>query len=160
MVIMILAAPPTHAFSSRLTASTAEVDEFGHISNIVYLRWMQEAAREHSADVGWSVDDFRRLGAIFIVRRHEIDYLLPVYAGDAVNVTTWIATYRGASCERQTRFARCSDGQPVARAVSRWVFVSTDGGRPRRISVELAQAFQAASALPHGEGTSSGASEK
>ena len=140
-------APPPHAFSSRLTAAADEVDEFGHISNIVYLRWVQEAARQHASAVGWTVDAFRETGAIFIVRRHEIDYLQPVYAGDLVDVTTWVATYRGASCERHTRFVRASDAHPIARVVSRWVFVATDKGRPRRIPAELAQAFQAESAL-------------
>jgi acyl-CoA thioester hydrolase len=134
-------APPPDAFSVEVVAHDADIDELGHVSNIVYVRWIQEAALGHSAARGYDVDAYKRLGAIFVVRRHEIDYLSPVLAGEHVTLTTWIASVQPASSRRETSLARSSDGKIVARASTLWVLVSTEGGRPRRIPQELIAAL-------------------
>jgi acyl-CoA thioester hydrolase len=136
-------APPDTAYALRLTASESDIDELGHVSNVVYVRWLQDIAHAHSRACGWDIPEYRNLGAVFVVRRHEIDYIRPVYARDAVLGCTWVAGFSGASCERRTRFVRESDGLELARGVTTWVFVSSDAGRPRRIPPELARAFDA-----------------
>ena len=76
--------PQRHALT--ITAAADDIDELGHVSNLVYLRWVLDAALAHSAAAGWDHAAYRRLGAVFVVRRHEIDYLAPVVAGDEVVV--------------------------------------------------------------------------
>ncbi|HEU4408427.1 MAG TPA: acyl-CoA thioesterase [Polyangiaceae bacterium] len=137
------AVSPDSSYAIRLTAAESDIDELGHVSNIVYVRWLQEVAQAHSRACGWDIPEYRAIGAVFVVRRHEIDYFRPVYARDAVLATTWVAGFSGASCERCTRFVRESDGLELARGVTTWVFVSSEGGRPKRIPDELARAFNA-----------------
>ena len=134
-------APISPIFTQRLTAQTEEIDELGHVSNVVVVRWVQQVAVAHSSAVGWDYEAYRRHGAVFVVRRHELDYLRPVLAGDEVLLETWIESWRAASSVRCTRISRPADRAALATARTQWVLVSTDGGRPRRIPEEIASAF-------------------
>jgi len=126
-----------------ITAAADDIDELAHVSNLVYLRWVLDAALAHSAAAGWDHAAYRRLGAVFVVRRHEIDYLVPVVAGDEIVVTTWVDAWKLASCVRRTELVRAGDGAVVARAATTWAFIGHEGGRPKRIPDELRAAFGA-----------------
>jgi acyl-CoA thioester hydrolase len=142
------APPASPELSHEILAHASDIDELGHVSNLAYVRYVQEIAKAHSRAVGWDHAAYVRLGAVFVVRRHEIDYLAPVLEGDRLRVTTWIASWSAATSERRTRVVRVATGQEVARAVTLWALVSTDGGRPRRIPEELRRAFAIAPAAP------------
>ena len=43
----------------------------------------------------------RRVGGVFVVRRHEIDYLAQVTAGQTLVAQTWVDEWKGASCVRR-----------------------------------------------------------
>jgi acyl-CoA thioester hydrolase len=126
-------------FTMRVTAAPGDIDELQHVSNLVYLRWVQDVARAHSSAVGWDTDAYRAAGAVFVVRRHEIEYLLPAFAGDELELRTWVETWQGASSERRTEIRRGAD--VVCRAATLWAFVAIDGGRPRRIPDAIKAAF-------------------
>jgi acyl-CoA thioester hydrolase len=126
-------------FTFPITATEADIDELGHVSNLVYLRWVLEAATAHSAARGWGHAEYRALGAVWVVRRHELDYLAPVLAGQALIAETWVDTWKAASCVRRTELAR--DGQIVARAATTWAFMSIASGRPQRIPELMRAAF-------------------
>jgi acyl-CoA thioester hydrolase len=118
----------------------ADIDELEHVSNLVYLRWVLEVALAHSAALGWDHAAYRSLGAVFVVRRHEIDYLASVVLGDEVRVTTWVDSWKQVSCMRKTELVRAKDGVVVARASTQWAFIDY-AGKPRRIPPELLAAF-------------------
>ena len=136
-----VAEPVSPVFTERRVARADEIDELGHVSNIEIVRWIQDIAWAHSIAVGWDVDRYRAVGAVFVVRRHEIDYLRPVMAGDEVEVQTWIESWTGAASIRATRVRRLADGVAVAAGATQWVFVSIASGRPRRIPADVATAF-------------------
>lgn len=127
-------------FTLSIAATRADIDELGHVSNQVYLRWVLEAATAHSASVGFSHHEYCALGGAFVVRRHELDYLAPVLVGHHLRATTWIGSLRAASCVRATEIAR--DGEIVFRAATTWVFTSLSTGRPRGIPDQLRAAFR------------------
>lgn len=126
-------------FQLSITASDADIDELDHVSNLVYLRWVLEAATAHSSAKGWGHPEYRKLGSVFIVRRHELDYLAPVLRGEHVIAETWVASWKGASCVRATEIKRGE--QVVLSAATTWAFVSLTSGRPQRIPEELVTAF-------------------
>ena len=53
---------------------------------------------------------------VFVVRRHEIDYLKPAVVGEALRLRTWIADWKAATSVRATEMIRREDNVPVARA--------------------------------------------
>lgn len=116
-----------------------DIDELGHVSNLVYLRWVAEVAMAHSRDRGWDFPRYRALGAVFMVRRHEIDYIAQVTLGQTLRAETWVDSWRAASCIRKTELVR--DGTVVARAATTWAMIGLAAGRPQRIPEELLAAF-------------------
>src|SRR4051812_31949898 len=77
-------------FTMPLRVGDEDIDMLGHASNIAYVRWVQDVAVAHSAAVGLDMEGYSQLGAVFVVRRHEIDYLRPVVRGDTLELRTWI----------------------------------------------------------------------
>jgi len=128
-------------YRMTLSAPQSDIDGLGHVSNVAYVRWIQEVAIAHSAAVGYDFARYEQLGAVFVVRRHEVTYLAPVFGGEEVVLATWIESFRGVTSDRHTTITRVSDGKEVVRAVTQWVLVSTESGRPRRIPIELAASF-------------------
>jgi len=127
------------SFEMRFEATPEDIDPLGHVSNISYVRWIQDVAVAHSAAVGLDFDAYRKMGGIFVVRRHEIDYLRPVLRGDGVEVCTWVGSVMAAKCVRHTELRK---GQVlVSKAETVWGFVDVTTGRPTRIPKEVKAAF-------------------
>lgn len=129
------------SFRLALTVTDEDIDALGHANNIAYLRWIQDVAVAHSSAMGLDFEAYGRMGAIFVVRRHEIDYLRPVLRGEALEARTWICTVMAAKCERATELTRVSDGVMVAKAKTTWGFIAQSSGRPTRITDEVKAAF-------------------
>ncbi len=116
-----------------------DVDGMGHVNNIVYVRWVQEAALAH-----W----FARAPAqaqatmTWVVLRHEIDYLRAARPGDSVRARTWLGQAHAIRYERHTEIV-LEDGTTLARARTLWCPVDTATGRPRRVPAEVRAAFAA-----------------
>ncbi len=124
-----------------MTVGESDLDELGHANNIGYLRWLQDAAVAHSAAVGLTFQRYVELGGVFVVRRHEIDYLRSALRGDELEVRTHVATVMAAKSERKYDIVRLHDEVVIARAVTTWGFVDTTQGRPMRIPDEIYVAF-------------------
>ena len=126
-------------FTIPITAAADDIDELGHVSNLVYLRWVLEVAKAHSAARGWDHARYRDFGAVFVVRRHEIDYVAQVREGEALVAETWVDDWRPASCIRRTELRRGE--HVVARAATTWALISLASGRPQRIPDDLRALF-------------------
>jgi acyl-CoA thioester hydrolase len=137
-------------FVTEFVAGPEHIDQLGHVSNIEYLRWIVAAAEGHSIHAGYGEQRYRELGFVWVVRRHEIDYLVSARLGDVVRATTWVAEFRGASCVRATTLCRAGDDVVLARARTTWACISLTTGRPCRIPNELVHAFAADAELPTG----------
>jgi len=125
---------------SRIIRDT-EIDELGHVNNVVWVRLVMELAGAHSRAVGLDLAAYRRLGGIYVVRRHELDYLQPAFPNDEVTEETWIAQMRGARTLRRARFTRKSDGARLLESTSHWAFVDFSTQRPRRLPSEVLERF-------------------
>lgn len=126
-------------FALPITPTAADIDELGHVSNLVYLRWVLDVATAHSSSLGWSHPEYRALGSVFVVRRHEIDYVAQVLVGDQLIGETWVDSWKLASCIRKTELRRGE--QVVARAATTWAMLSFDSGRPTKIPDHLRELF-------------------
>jgi len=132
--------PPV--FSLDLAVADEDIDDLGHASNIAFVRWIQRVAIAHSEAVGLGLETYRRLGAVFVVARHEIDYLRPALRGEVLQARTWISSVMAAKVQRATELVRAADGEPVARSLTSWGWVEMASGRPRRIPPEVLVAFE------------------
>ena len=119
-----------------------EIDGLGHASNVAFLAWMQSAAMAHSAAQGWSAEAYQSLGAGWVVRRHEIDYLWPALVGQRLVIRTWVASMSKVTSLRRFEIHCLDNDQVLARAATQWAFVDYEKGRPRRVPPEVSSAFE------------------
>jgi acyl-CoA thioester hydrolase len=131
---------PTASFVHSITVPADAIDQFGHANNIAYVRWIQDVAVAHSNHVGLDWAAYAAMGAAFVVRRHEVDYLRAVREGEVLSVGTWIESFTRITSERGTTVHN-AHGALVARAMTTWVFVTIDGLRPVRITDPVKRAF-------------------
>ncbi len=125
-----------------ITVPSESIDVLGHVNNQEYVRWMQEAATGHSIAQGWPLERYVARGQGWFVRRHTVEYLRPAFAGDALALYTWVASFERSSSPRRYLFHRAADRAVVARAETLWVFVDFRTGAPVRIPAELRSAFE------------------
>lgn len=123
------------AFSNDPAADDFDVN--GHVNNVVYVRWVQEAATAH-----WSarMDADEQAAWAWVVLRHEIDYRRPLLPGEAAKIRTWVGARHGA---RFIRYVRIDgpDGDVCAQAISDWCLIAADSRRPTRVPDWMAERF-------------------
>ena len=125
-------------FELKITAKPDDIDALGHVNNAVYIRWVQEVATAHWLSAAGPHDIE---ACLWVVTRHEIDYLRAVAAGETVTARTWVADApKGARFERHVEFVG-SDGKPRARAKTVWAMIDSASGKPMRVPPELAARF-------------------
>lgn len=127
-------AEPT-PFHLTFRVPDADIDPLGHVNNVAFLRYVQEAAVAH-----WRSLAPAEMQSAFtwVVRRHEIEYLKPGLPGDELMSKTWVGEPSGATWERFTDIMRSSDGTLLAKARTVWVLLDAATGRPRRVDAKMA----------------------
>jgi len=126
-------APPARAFLHTFTVNPSDIDDLGHANNVVWVRWVNETAIAHSRSVGLGHEVYLSLQVLWVVRRHDIEYLVPALEGETLQARTWVATLRGATSLRRTVFERASDSRLLARAETTWALIDAATGKPRRV---------------------------
>jgi acyl-CoA thioester hydrolase len=126
----------------------SDLDERAHVNNVVYVRWVQDAASAHWATLAPAG---ARDEVAWVALRHEIDYLKPAVAGDEIVVSTWVGVAEGLSFERFTEVRRRADGRVLARARTLWCPVDARTGKPHRVSAEIRARCSVPSAQSDGE---------
>jgi len=107
-------------FVVPLEVRAEHIDANGHVNNVVYVGWLQEAGTAH-----WN----------------EIDYQRGI-GPDATGVVarTWVGDPEGP---RFNRYVRIEDGEGrlCAQGVSEWCLVDARSLRPHRIPADLVARF-------------------
>ena len=125
-------------FERRITARDEDIDELGHVNNAAWVRWIQDMATAH-----WNAaaPPEHRDAYIWVVTRHEIDYLRSVGPGETVTARTWVPEPpRGARFDRHMEFVG-EDGKPRVRAKTTWAMIDKSSGRVLRVPPEVAKPF-------------------
>jgi acyl-CoA thioester hydrolase len=138
--VTALLEPPEGRQVFRLTfePAPADIDENGHVNNVVYLRWAQDVGVAHwqrlappeaLAEMAW------------VVIRHEIDYRRALLPGETAQGITWVAEApEGPRFDRHIRIDG-PDGRMCAQVITTWVLVDQATGRPRRVPAWITEAF-------------------
>ena len=126
-------------FVVPLDVRPEHIDENGHVNNVVYVSWLQDAGTAH-----WNArfDDATRAKWSWVGTRHEIDYIRPIMPGaTGVVARTWVGDPQGP---RFNRYVRIEDGEGrlCAQGVSEWVLVDAKTMRPSRIPAEMLPTFE------------------
>ena len=126
-------------FVHEVEVREADIDDLGHASNLVYLRWVQDDALAHSTALGFSQQAYLSRGEAWVVRRHEIEYLRAAVLRDRLRIETRVESMKAANSVRRTEIFRGSE--LICRAATDWVYVDLARGRPTRIPEDVRRAF-------------------
>ena len=123
--------PASPAYSKTMVIPVSAIDENGHVNNVAYVQWMQEIAVEHYSSIGGTLAQGQE--ATWVVREHRVEYLLPAFAGEEIEIKTWVENIRRVRSLRKYEFIRTSDGRVLVKGETDWVFVDVNTGIPRAI---------------------------
>lgn len=127
-------------FTLALRVADADIDGQSHVNNVAFVRYVQDIAVAHWRGVA---SEEVRTAFTWVVRRHEIEYLRPAFAGDELQLRTWVGEPSGATWERFTEVFRAGEDKPLVTARTVWVLLDATTNRPRRVDAAIVAPFGA-----------------
>lgn len=135
---------PHDVFELPREIGTADIDDLGHVNNVVYLRWIQDVAIAHWTSAATAAQQGE---VAWVAVRHEIDYKHPALPGDGIVARTWVGTADAHRFERLTEIVRAADRKVLARARTLWCPINRSTGRLTRVSDAIRAVFSTGPAL-------------
>jgi acyl-CoA thioester hydrolase len=125
-------------FELAIRVQPSDIDELGHVNNVVYLRWVQDVAVAH-----WraAATPQQQADVLWVVVRHEIDYKHPARLEDGIVARTWVGGATRSTFERHTEILRAGDRRLLVRARTVWVPISPDTLKPMHVGDDVREAF-------------------
>ena len=132
--------PVSQTYTKTIIIPNNSIDENGHVNNVAYVQWMQDIAVEHYASIGGI--EAQGADATWVIREHRIEYLLPAFEGEEIEIRTWVENIRKVRSLRRYEFFRKADGKILVKGETDWVFVDVKSGRPLAIPQEVVDVFK------------------
>lgn len=126
-------------YSKLIKISKSAIDENGHANNVAYVQWMQDIAVEHYAAMGGM--EAQGSESTWVVREHKIEYFLPAFIDEEIEIRTWVENIRRVRSLRKYEFVRKSDGKVLVRGETDWVFVDIKTGTPKAVPEAVQKIF-------------------
>jgi acyl-CoA thioester hydrolase len=125
-------------FTYSFTIPESAIDENGHVNNVAYVQWMQDAAIRHPE----SVTEYKPPeNTTWYAREHRVEYLLPAFLGEEIEVRTWLSEIKRVRAHRRYEFLRKSDGKVIVKGETDWVYVDAKTGKPIAIPANVSELF-------------------
>ena len=138
----------TAVFERSFRVRLYECDAYGHVNHANYLRYMQEAALDASAAVGYDKAWYDAAARYWLILQTGITYLRPLQFGDTVIIKTWVSDFRRATSRRRYQLRIAGSDELAAEGFSDWVYLDTQSLRPVRVPQQMAEAFTPPGGLP------------
>ena len=114
-------------FTQHYTIKWHDTDANRQVRPSALVTYFQETANEHLIHIGVSLDKLRDThGLAFILGGISLRAYEPLFAGDAIEVQTWVHGERGFRHNRC--FSAMRNGKIVAEATSQWALVNLQNG--------------------------------
>jgi acyl-CoA thioester hydrolase len=126
-------------FELKLKVTSADIDDLNHVNNVVYVQWMDKVAFEH-----WEflTQNNPLPEYIWVVLKHEIEYLKQAILGDEIIVKTWVGETKGFKSERLMEFYK--NNQLLVKAKTVWGMLDVKNYKPSRIRENVLKVLQPA----------------
>lgn len=127
------------AITVPITVRTHDIDSAGHVSNIVYLRWLEDM-RLDLFEKYFSLKTFLAHRCTMVLAETKIQYKRPIRLFQKPVATMWIESLRASSLEFR---AEIYLDEVLATAASHiGVFVDLEDMRPIRIPKIVVEKFK------------------
>jgi acyl-CoA thioester hydrolase len=78
---------------------------------------------------------------VWVIARHEIDYLNSCFLSDEIVAKTWVGQTEGVRSVRHVEIHNKTSGKIAAKVATTWILLDPKTLRPKRISEELKAVF-------------------
>lgn len=119
-------------FETTYTVIASDIDELNHVNNVVYLRWIQNIANLHWTQLKQDKDTS---AYVWVVIRHEIDYIGQALLGDSIVAKTWVGETGGIRSIRHVEFYK--NNKPIVKAKTTFCLVNAKTFKPTRITDQI-----------------------
>ncbi len=119
-------------FYLKHTVTSEEIDALGHVNNVCYIKWVQQIAEKH-----WAVLSRNHAfnAFVWVVIRHEIDYLASAMEEDEITIRTWVGDCYGVKSDRFVEILK--EGKILAKAKTVWCLLDKKSMKVVRIPSEV-----------------------
>jgi len=122
---------------------TYHIDFAGHVSNIVYIQWMEIGRLKLLEAAGMPVAEVMKEGGILpSLAETTIRYTKQLFLGDRVRVEVWLSRLKHVSAVIEFRLYN-NTGELTASGRQTGLFIDSKTHRPHRILDEHRAAFSA-----------------
>ena len=127
-------------FIWRLSCGMEHEDRLGHVNNVQYLSWLEEAGLQHTTQLGAPWEAWKQAGIGMAVKQTSLNYLAPANAGDLLYIGTWITSCDRLRMTRHFQIIRGGDNRTLLSANIDYVCINLQSGKPCRkpLFMELA----------------------
>jgi len=124
----------THSVS--FLVRTYEVDFRAKALPLTLLNYLQDAAGEHAARLGFSVLDLLKRDLTWLLSRYHVRIVRTPSFGETVTITTWPSGRQGIFALRDFEITDGA-GRPVGAATSSWILWNLKSRQPARLEENL-----------------------
>ncbi|VAX15986.1 hypothetical protein MNBD_IGNAVI01-1655 [hydrothermal vent metagenome] len=124
-----------------LEVYTYQIDFVHHLSNIVYIEWMEIGRLKLLDAIGLPATELEKSGIFPVLVSTEITYKQPIFYGDSVTVEVWISKLNLASAIIEFRFNK-NDGILAAQGSQKGLFIDGETNKPFRLTAEHRNKFE------------------
>ncbi len=126
----------------NLQVRSSELNRAGEVNHAVFLQWFQEAAFEASAALGYDMKRYDEMGAAWVMREIDIEFLNAAHYQDQIEISTWVSDFHRVRSHREYEARRASDQTLLVAARVDWVFLDSTTLALRRVPPEMGARFE------------------
>ena len=120
---------------------TYQIDYVGHMSNIVYIEWMEIGRTKLLEYIGLPLNKLEELGIAPVLVNTEITYKKPLYIYDEAKIELWVSKLNNASAIMSFNFYN-SKNELAAIGKQIGLFINLTTKKPHRLGPEQRTAFE------------------
>lgn len=121
---------------------TYHIDFVGHVNNIIYVQWLENARVKLIEAMGLSIGQIAHSDGILpIITETIIQYKKPFFLGDTVQVEVWVSEMFNVSANFKFRFLN-GKGEVCSTAQQKVLFIDQHSQKPSRKIVNYRENFE------------------
>lgn len=126
-----------NVFEYNYRVKPSDIDQLNHVNNVIYLQWVQDAAIKHWTKLieNKNFDEY-----VWVVGRHEIDYIRPAFLDDELVIKTWVGKTEESYSIRHVEVYK--DNKIITKTQTTWRLLDAKTFKPTPIPEKVYQILE------------------
>ena len=121
---------------------TYQIDFVGHVNNIVYIQWLENARIKLIEAMGLTITQMAEVDEILpIITETDIKYKKPFFLHNKVSIEVWVSEMFNVSANFKFRFLN-ENGEVCSIAQQKVLFIDKETLRPSRKIAKYKENFE------------------